>query len=171
MIERVLEVLKVKNLSPSQFADEIGVQRSSISHLVSGRNKPSLEFIQKIIKRFPDINPEYILSGVGNIFRLGSQTELDFFNEIVLPAVALSNDSEVEAQESEIVKPVSGKLRTPAQEKKSSAKVVKAAEKVSTPEKPERVEKIERVQKEEKIERIVYFFKDKTFKEYFPGHE
>ena len=53
MIERILEILKLKGMSPSQFADEIGVQRSAISHLVSGRNNPSLDFIQRVLKRFP----------------------------------------------------------------------------------------------------------------------
>ena len=65
MIERILEILKIKNLSPAQFADLIGVQRSSISHLISGRNKPSLEFIQRILKTFPEINTEWMLSGKG----------------------------------------------------------------------------------------------------------
>lgn len=67
MIERILEILKIKNLSPAQFADLIGVQRSSISHLISGRNKPSLEFIQRILKTFPDINTDWMLSGKGPV--------------------------------------------------------------------------------------------------------
>ncbi len=63
MIDRILEIMQNKNLSPSQFADEIGIQRSGISHLISGRNKPSLEFIMKVLKRFPDIKPEWLLYG------------------------------------------------------------------------------------------------------------
>jgi transcriptional regulator with XRE-family HTH domain len=63
MVERILELLKSKNLTPSQFADEIGIQRSGISHLISGRNKPSLELIMKILKRFPDVSPDYLLYG------------------------------------------------------------------------------------------------------------
>lgn len=63
MIERILELMKNKNLTPSQFADEIGIQRSGISHLISGRNKPSLEFIMKVLQRFPDVRPEYLLYG------------------------------------------------------------------------------------------------------------
>ena len=70
MIERILEILKIKNLSPAQFADLIGVQRSSISHLISGRNKPSLEFIQRILKTFPEINTDWMLSGKGPITNL-----------------------------------------------------------------------------------------------------
>lgn len=64
MVERILELLKSKNLTPSQFADEIGIQRSGISHLISGRNKPSLELIMKILKRFPDVSPDYLLYGI-----------------------------------------------------------------------------------------------------------
>ena len=61
MIDRILELMKDKNLTPSQFADEIGIQRSGISHLISGRNKPSLEFIMKVLKRYPDVKAEYLL--------------------------------------------------------------------------------------------------------------
>jgi transcriptional regulator with XRE-family HTH domain len=63
MIERILEFMKERNLSPSQFADEIGIQRSGMSHLISGRNKPSLEFIMKVLKRFPEVKAEYLLYG------------------------------------------------------------------------------------------------------------
>ncbi|MEI6173577.1 MAG: helix-turn-helix transcriptional regulator [Bacteroidota bacterium] len=63
MIDRILELLKEKKLSPSQFADEIGIQRSGMSHLISGRNKPSLEFVIKLLKRFPDVSPGWLLNG------------------------------------------------------------------------------------------------------------
>jgi transcriptional regulator with XRE-family HTH domain len=58
---KIKNILLIKDLSPSRFADEIGVQRSSISHILSGRNKPSLEIVQKIIRRFPDLGMEWIL--------------------------------------------------------------------------------------------------------------
>jgi transcriptional regulator with XRE-family HTH domain len=63
MLERILEIIKEKGLTPSQFADEIGVQRSGISHLISGRNKPSLEFIMKIKARFPETDMAWLLQG------------------------------------------------------------------------------------------------------------
>ncbi|MEI7499377.1 MAG: helix-turn-helix transcriptional regulator [Bacteroidota bacterium] len=63
MLERILELLKEKKFTPSQFADEIGIQRSGMSHLISGRNKPSLEFVMKVLQRFPDIKPEWLLYG------------------------------------------------------------------------------------------------------------
>lgn len=49
------------NLTPSMFADQIGVQRSSISHLLSGRNKPSLDFVLKIVDTFPQIDLYWLL--------------------------------------------------------------------------------------------------------------
>jgi transcriptional regulator with XRE-family HTH domain len=71
MINRILELMKIKNLTSSQLADAIGVQRSGISHLVSGRNKPSLEFILKILNYFPDIHPDWLLFGSGAPLRSG----------------------------------------------------------------------------------------------------
>lgn len=59
--DKIKQILIDKNLSPSYFADEIGVQRSSISHILSGRNRPSFDIIQKIIRRFPDLGYEWIM--------------------------------------------------------------------------------------------------------------
>jgi transcriptional regulator with XRE-family HTH domain len=67
MIERILKFMTEKKLSPSQFADEIGIQRSGMSHLISGRNKPSLEFIMKVLKRFPEIKADYLLYGIAAV--------------------------------------------------------------------------------------------------------
>ena len=71
MIQRLLELMKIKNLTSSQLADAIGVQRSGISHFFSGRNKPSLEFILKILAFFPDVNPDWLLFGKEPVFRKG----------------------------------------------------------------------------------------------------
>jgi transcriptional regulator with XRE-family HTH domain len=72
MVDRILELLKYLGMSPSRFADEIGVQRSAMSHLVSGRNNPSLEFISKVLKRFPEVDTEWLITGAGNITRTGT---------------------------------------------------------------------------------------------------
>ncbi len=58
---KIKNILLIKDMSPSRFADEIGVQRSSISHILSGRNKPSLEIVQKIVKRFPELGFDWII--------------------------------------------------------------------------------------------------------------
>ena len=70
MIDRIQLILKSKNLSPSQFADEIQVQRSSISHILSGRNKPSLDFIMKILTTYPEVNADWLIFGKGQMVKL-----------------------------------------------------------------------------------------------------
>ena len=61
--ERVKKVMDDHGLSSSQMADKIGVQRSAISHILSGRNKPSLDFILKILNTFSDVSSEWLLTG------------------------------------------------------------------------------------------------------------
>ncbi|MBP7848996.1 MAG: helix-turn-helix transcriptional regulator [Lentimicrobiaceae bacterium] len=65
MESRLKQILKYKKLTASQFADAIGVQRSSVSHVLSGRNKPSMDFIEKILRTYPEINAEYLILGLG----------------------------------------------------------------------------------------------------------
>ena len=60
---RVQKIINYSELSSSEFADEIGVQRSNISHVLSGRNKPSLDFLMKTKDRFPEIQWEWLIEG------------------------------------------------------------------------------------------------------------
>jgi len=63
LTERLSYIMKLNELSASAFADKIGVQRSGISHILSGRNKPSLELIQKILHHFPKVSADWLISG------------------------------------------------------------------------------------------------------------
>ncbi|WP_276166900.1 helix-turn-helix domain-containing protein [Zobellia alginiliquefaciens] len=65
-IDRLNELLRYYGLSASSFADKVNVQRSSISHLLSGRNKPSLDFVLKVINVFPEVNLYWLLNGKGS---------------------------------------------------------------------------------------------------------
>ena len=65
MQDRLQEILKRERLTPARFAELVGVQRSSVSHIISGRNKPSLEFLRKIMTAFEHISPDWLISGVG----------------------------------------------------------------------------------------------------------
>lgn len=69
MNKRIEILLKEVNMSSSQFADAIGAQRATISHIITGRNNPSLDFVQKVLIRFPRLNPEWILNGKGDIWK------------------------------------------------------------------------------------------------------
>lgn len=68
-IKRLEILMEHFGMNASSFADKIGVQRSSISHLLSGRNKPSLDFVLKILDIFPDVNLYWILNGKGNLLK------------------------------------------------------------------------------------------------------
>ncbi|GGM91438.1 transcriptional regulator [Dyadobacter beijingensis] len=61
LTEKIKQILIDKNTTPSLFADEIGIQRSSMSHILAGRNKPSLDMVQKIVKRYPELGINWIL--------------------------------------------------------------------------------------------------------------
>ena len=64
--KRLHQVMEYYELSAASFADKIDVGRSSISHLLSGRNKPSLDFVMKIISAFPEVELYWLLNGKGN---------------------------------------------------------------------------------------------------------
>jgi predicted transcriptional regulator len=72
-IKRLEFILDYYSLTASGFADKIGVQRSSLSHLLSGRNKPSLDFILKILEFFPEIDLYWILNGQGNFLKMKNE--------------------------------------------------------------------------------------------------
>lgn len=64
-VKRLQKVIKYYGESASSFAEKIGVQRSSISHILSGRNKPSLDFILKILSAYPEVDLYWLFNGKG----------------------------------------------------------------------------------------------------------
>ena len=77
MKDQLHRLMEAEGLSPAKFADEIGVQRSSISHIISGRNKPSYDFLIKVLKRFRGINAEWLLTGSGSMIKSTEKTGLE----------------------------------------------------------------------------------------------
>ena len=63
--KRLQKVIDFYGESASSFAEKIGVQRSSISHILSGRNKPSLDFIMKVLSSYPEVELYWLLNGKG----------------------------------------------------------------------------------------------------------
>jgi transcriptional regulator with XRE-family HTH domain len=72
-IKRLQKIIDFYSLSATTFAEKIGVQRSSISHILSGRNKPSLDFIMKVLSSYPEVELYWLLNGKG-IFPAKQQT-------------------------------------------------------------------------------------------------
>lgn len=67
MKDRIQKIIENYNLTSNSFAQEIEVNRSTISHILTGRNKPSIEVVQKILKRFNSISSNWLLLGNGNM--------------------------------------------------------------------------------------------------------
>jgi len=126
---RLLSIIKDKSLNAAQFADEIGVQRSSISHILSGRNKPSIDFLEKLITRYKDIDIQWLLSGST------SQSQNLFSNKQEDARVSIVN-SNIQNQELSL-------FDSPKNQ-------------------------IEQILPKKTIEKIVTFYSDNTFKEYYP---
>jgi hypothetical protein len=67
--ERVMTIMELKQLSRSNYASILETSLPVLTHISSGRNKPGLEFIQKVIEKFPDISPDWLLMGKGEMYR------------------------------------------------------------------------------------------------------
>lgn len=63
LADRIKTIITVNNLSSSSFADKVGVQRSGVSHILNGRNRPSMDFLLKVIEAFPRVDAGWLLTG------------------------------------------------------------------------------------------------------------
>jgi len=153
MIDRIKQLMEKKNMTSTQFSDEIGIQRSSLSHVLSGRNKPSLDFMLKVKERFPETNLDWLLLGLGKMVledqhkpilnvpesnqHLQTETrELDFETKSSGQTVS-EEDTELLMVRSEV----------PATYRKSSEKI------------------------ENQPEKIIIFYSDQTFSVYHPKNK
>ncbi|MCU0366247.1 MAG: helix-turn-helix domain-containing protein [Bacteroidales bacterium] len=147
MKERILAFLQSENKSYAQFAEEIGVQPSGISHILSGRNNPSLDFVVKMLHKYTSLSAEWLLFGRGAMYKYASQPTL-FETE---PQITVSEDQsfiETTERENGAMPPVEGQ---------ESASGIESNEKIE----PERAEK--------RLTRVLMFYSDKTFTEYRPS--
>ena len=67
-------ILQAKNITARQFAEEIGIQPSGMSHILGGRNNPSLDFVLKVLKRYPEIDAGWLLLGKGAMYGSGVES-------------------------------------------------------------------------------------------------
>ena len=94
MIDRINLLLKAKNITARQFAEEIGIQPSGMSHILSGRNNPSLDFMMKVVKRWPEVNIYWLMLGKGEMF---SGMPLNASQTDAAPRPIQSSDNQVVA--------------------------------------------------------------------------
>lgn len=183
MKDRINLLIKAKNLTAAQFADEIGVQKSSISHILSGRNNASLDFIQKVLLSYPEVSMEWLMFGKGPIFKSPetiANGSNDRSSNVVhapgLPPVDLFSDLfPAQGKEFHAEKDLSADINSNVKyiEKEYESEPVdpiKNIDKDKTHDYPE-ITTIKQVHKNgtaKPIVKIVEFYSDNTFREYFP---
>lgn len=74
--ERLFKLMELERLTAAKLADILEVQPSAISHILSGRNKPSFDFIQKLTTKFPRLNIDWLITGKGNMYKVAVQQSL-----------------------------------------------------------------------------------------------
>ena len=136
MKDRILQFLKAENKSSAQLAEEIGVQPSGISHILSGRNKPSLDFVLKMLEKYKFLSTEWLLFGHGGMYREPGMQKL--FEEGSAPETVETTEKMEPSAE------IRGEMHTGNTNYKPAES------------KPE-------------LEKIVWFFRDGSFREYSPG--
>ena len=97
MNSRLLRFLEAENISQAQFADTLGVARAGISHILSGRNKPGFDFIERLALKYPNLNIEWLITGRGKMYRDSqAQGSLPFNEPSVQAAAAGAGSQEIE---------------------------------------------------------------------------
>ncbi len=148
MKERLKSILEQLDLTSAEFADRLGVQRSSVSHILSGRNYPGFEFIQKIIRYYPQISPDWLIMGEGIMWR--EKPGLNSLKEV--PGTEMFPEPQ---QTLAIKDEESGPYRVSPKFKKKPEEE-KLAPDIEHPVEPG-------------LEKIVLFYTDGTFRVFHPG--
>ena len=138
--EKIKQILSQKNLTPSLFADEIGIQRSSISHILAGRNKPSLDIVQKIVKRFPELGLNWIL------------------DDEELPDITSDTNTSLSSAKMQINASKSASINASDLNVKKQIQAIPVQQIVNQPLKDENTERT--------VERVIIFYSDGTFQEF-----
>jgi len=148
--KRIQKIMDHYGVSASSFADYMGVGRSSISHILSGRNKPSLDFVMKIVEAYSDIDLQWLLYGKGSFPEVHDDTEIQ---KKILPS------SNTEANLTEKKNSLDQDLFSQSQS------TITKVDQTTTPSQ-ENLETIPSL--ENNVDRIVIFYNDGTFTSYQP---
>lgn len=182
LAERVKEIMEDQEYSPSGFADTIDVPRPIISHILSGRNKPSLDVIQKILMRFPELNPWWLLTGKGQMKQLNLFSEEELESVSIKPnttiqnhhstpsPVAVNDRVEKELSAAIPVSPVSAEspVAPKVEQQPVTALPPQQPHAVPNPAHPPVEMFSQALASGKTIEKMVVFYSDKTFSVYHP---
>ncbi|MDD2284448.1 MAG: helix-turn-helix transcriptional regulator [Paludibacter sp.] len=184
---RIEKIMQIEGLSSGQFAQEIGIQNSTLSHILNERNKPSLDVMKKILNRYPNIHSDWLILGQGSMFRkeLHSQTptlfrdddeiieKSDSYNSNEAPKNDLNNASiqqEITKTEPELINPRlhAEKIQGNFPDNTNTKEYSSQPEKIQTQRYSQSVEyNINQVPGvEKKIIKIILYYSDNTFQEF-----
>lgn len=161
--ERIEYLIEAYGLTPSQFADRTGIPRASVSHILSGRNKPSLEILQKVAAVFPSVDLNWLMLGMGDAPFVKKEND-----------IAVNNaPSQGESLFATVEEPVTPVERTVPQQKPRVGEPVRIQKTVAPKQQVERAQRrvqrsVEDVPTVKKIKEIRVFYSDGTFEILFP---
>lgn len=171
MKERLAQFLKLEGLTAVKFAEIMEVQPSSISHLLAGRNKPNFEFISRMLLRFPELNPDWVINGLGEMYKSVNTPKNDLFTDVNKGSITEVNQEKIEEKAS-MVTGVNDEQNadnhsniTHIEPTKRSITDVKYKIRADIPR-----EDLSHSEKEapKKIARVIIFFADGTLEDYRP---
>ncbi|HQG68232.1 MAG TPA: helix-turn-helix transcriptional regulator, partial [Paludibacteraceae bacterium] len=154
--DRIEKIMQNEAMNAVQFASEIGIQGSTLSHILNGRNKPSLEVMMKILKRFDYINSDWLIFGEGPMNRTERQSK----TPTLFDSQDLSNTNTINYTQKTEQKIES--LQSHFQQKPEQKEII--SESVNS--KISEENKIAPVVVEKIIKRIIVYFNDNTFQEF-----
>jgi len=160
MNTRLQQFLNAENLSQSQFADTIGVARASISHIMSGRNKPGFDFILSMAKCFPALNIDWLITGKGKMYKQSEESlKLNSSNDKRYIEESIFDDDSIDLNEPK-------SLFSEPEIKTVPASNVKRNTNQTLPDYSNIVSGACKQHNKRNISRIVVFFDDNTFQEF-----
>lgn len=160
---KIEQLMREFNLNSAQFAEEVGIKNSTLSHILNDRNKASLDVLKKILARFQQVNPEWLIMDSGKMFRpvLNSQEPTLFDNIDVNATISDNNITKIQEKNipdfSESVTKTEVKSSLTETEPQSLENVQKVVEQIFVP-------KIE--YRSKCISKIIIYYDDNTFEEF-----
>ncbi len=100
MKDRIQKIIENENLTPAKFADRLHINRAVVSHILNGRNNPSLDVISKILSEMDYINPDWLINGIGEMHRqdVVVRSNRPFENDLFNQPSNISNKTEEYSQ-------------------------------------------------------------------------
>lgn len=150
MKERIIEFLRSENKSSAQFAEDIGVQPSGISHILSGRNNPSLDFVLKMLEKYKYLSSDWLLFGKGTMYK-ESDGMKSLFEQTLFDQKPADENRKDDKKEEKIIRQVKNEA--------FNDQVIDSQKELTS----------EKRNVNRFVEKIVWFFSDGSFEEYYPG--